>query len=119
MFSLIIGVTADKIGFNPLFIAMGFLILLVLFLVTFIAERRKNAPEGVCGDENIKNWKLQNQSAHHIELLVDGQHSLCLYILEENMFRVLLKRKGFCRWTEPGALLRKRMSRGRASSRRY
>ncbi len=44
--------------------------------------------------KTLKNWKLQNQSAHHIELLVDGQHSLCLYILEENMFRVLLKRKG-------------------------
>lgn len=69
--------------------------------------------------KTLKNWKLQNQSAHHIELLVDGQHSLCLYILEENMFRVLLKRKGFCRWTEHGALLRKRMSVGRASSRRY
>ncbi|MFH5011913.1 hypothetical protein RAC87_23525, partial [Salmonella sp. 2019-SM265] len=44
--------------------------------------------------KTLENWKLHNQSAHHIELLVDGQHSLCLYILEENMFRVLLKRKG-------------------------
>ncbi|HGK7505731.1 TPA: MFS transporter [Kluyvera cryocrescens] len=40
-FSLIIGVTADKIGFNPLFIAMGFFDLIgACFLVTFIAERR-------------------------------------------------------------------------------
>lgn len=40
-FSLIIGVTADKIGFNPLFIAMGFFDLIgAVFLVTFIAERR-------------------------------------------------------------------------------
>ena len=40
-FSLIIGVTADKIGFNPLFIAMGFFDLIgAFFLVTFIAERR-------------------------------------------------------------------------------
>lgn len=23
--------------------------------------------------KTLKNWKLQNQSAHHIELLVDGQ----------------------------------------------
>ena len=39
--SLIIGVTADKIGFNPLFIAMGFFDLIgAFFLVTFIAERR-------------------------------------------------------------------------------
>ncbi|MCV4731601.1 MFS transporter, partial [Escherichia coli] len=42
LFSLIIGVIADKIGFNPLFIAMGFFDLVgAFFLVTFIAERRK------------------------------------------------------------------------------
>lgn len=41
LFSLIIGVTANKIGFNPLFIAMGFFDLIgAFFLVTFIAERR-------------------------------------------------------------------------------
>lgn len=41
IFSLIIGVTADKIGFNPLFIAMGFFDLIgAIFLVSFIAERR-------------------------------------------------------------------------------
>ncbi|ECF6083503.1 MFS transporter [Salmonella enterica subsp. houtenae] len=41
LFSLMIGVTADKIGFNPLFIAMGFFALIgAFFLVTFIAERR-------------------------------------------------------------------------------
>lgn len=41
LFSLIIGVTADKIGFNPLFIAMGFFDLIgAVFLVAFIAERR-------------------------------------------------------------------------------
>ena len=41
LFSLIIGVTADTIGFNPLFIAMGFFDLIgALFLVAFIAERR-------------------------------------------------------------------------------
>lgn len=34
-------VTADKIGFNPLFIAMGFFDLIgAVFLVAFIAERR-------------------------------------------------------------------------------
>ncbi|AWQ17466.1 Hexuronate transporter [Pantoea ananatis] len=43
IFSLIIGVTADTIGFNPLFIAMGFFDLIgAVFLVMFIAERRKN-----------------------------------------------------------------------------
>ncbi|KJF77223.1 hypothetical protein UA70_28245, partial [Raoultella planticola] len=41
LFSLLIGVTADKIGFNPLFIAMGFFDLIgAIFLVAFIAERR-------------------------------------------------------------------------------
>jgi len=41
LFSLVIGYTADKIGFNPLFIAMGFFDLFgALFLVAFIAERR-------------------------------------------------------------------------------
>ncbi|AFJ47668.1 MFS transporter [Shimwellia blattae] len=41
IFSLIIGVTADKIGFNPLFIAMGFFDLIgAFFLIAFIAERR-------------------------------------------------------------------------------
>ncbi|MBH0127471.1 MFS transporter [Enterobacter sp. SECR18-0236] len=41
LFSLLIGVTADKIGFNPLFIAMGFFDLIgAVFLVAFIAERR-------------------------------------------------------------------------------
>lgn len=41
LFSLLIGVTADKIGFNPLFIAMGFFDLIgAFFLVAFIAERR-------------------------------------------------------------------------------
>ncbi|TWD33856.1 MFS transporter [Pantoea sp. SJZ147] len=43
IFSLIIGVTADTIGFNPLFIAMGFFDLIgAVFLVMFIAERRQS-----------------------------------------------------------------------------
>ncbi|MDJ0040020.1 MFS transporter [Pantoea allii] len=42
IFSLIIGVTADTIGFNPLFIAMGFFDLIgAVFLVMFIAESRQ------------------------------------------------------------------------------
>ncbi|GLY59372.1 MFS transporter [Pectobacterium carotovorum subsp. carotovorum] len=41
LFSLLIGVTADKIGFNPLFVAMGFFDLIgAIFLIAFIAERR-------------------------------------------------------------------------------
>jgi len=44
--------------------------------------------------KTLKNWTLHTQSAHHLELLVDGQHTLCLYVLEDALFRVLLKRKG-------------------------
>jgi len=44
--------------------------------------------------KTLKNWTLQKQAAHHIELLVDGQHTLYLYVLEKTLFRVLLKRKG-------------------------
>ncbi|MGN8163627.1 MFS transporter [Pantoea sp. 22096] len=42
IFSLIIGVTADTIGFNPLFVAMGIFDLIgAVFLVMLIAERRQ------------------------------------------------------------------------------
>ena len=42
IFSLIIGITADTIGFNPLFVAMGFFDLIgAVFLVMLIAERRQ------------------------------------------------------------------------------
>lgn len=44
LFSLLIGVTADTIGYNPLFIAMGFFDLIgAVFLIAFIAERRQKA----------------------------------------------------------------------------
>ncbi|MEN4794741.1 MFS transporter [Pantoea agglomerans] len=42
IFSLIIGVSADTIGFNPLFVAMGFFDLIgAVFLVMLVAERRQ------------------------------------------------------------------------------
>ncbi|HDJ2741125.1 TPA: glycoside hydrolase family 31 protein [Salmonella bongori] len=44
--------------------------------------------------KTLKNWIVQKQFPHHVELLVDGQHTLCLYVLEETLFRVLVKRKG-------------------------
>ncbi|WAH56816.1 MFS transporter [Pseudomonas silvicola] len=41
LFSLVIGLTTDTFGFDPIFIAMGFFDLLgCLFMVLFIAERR-------------------------------------------------------------------------------
>nr|MBA2816312.1 MFS transporter [Candidatus Pantoea persica] len=46
IFSLIIGVATDTIGFNPLFVAMGFFDLVgAIFLVMFIAERRQRSAE--------------------------------------------------------------------------
>ncbi len=45
LFSLVIGMTTDTFGFNPIFIAMGFFDLLgCLFMVLFIAERRSARP---------------------------------------------------------------------------
>lgn len=44
--------------------------------------------------KTLKHWSLHQQLEHHVELTVDGQHTLCLYVLEENLFRVLLKRQG-------------------------
>ena len=44
--------------------------------------------------ETLKHWSLHQQLEHHVELTVDGQQTLCLYVLEENLFRVLLKRQG-------------------------
>jgi alpha-glucosidase len=44
--------------------------------------------------KTLKNWTLDKQSANHLELLVDNQHRLSLYVLEENLFRVLIERKG-------------------------
>jgi len=47
IFSLIIGVTADTVGFNPLFIAMGFFDLIgAIFLVIWIADRRSAKDSG-------------------------------------------------------------------------
>jgi ACS family hexuronate transporter-like MFS transporter len=44
LFSLLIGAVADNIGFNPLFIAMGFFDLVgAVFLIALIAERRNPA----------------------------------------------------------------------------
>ncbi|WP_370546306.1 glycoside hydrolase family 31 protein [Edwardsiella tarda] len=44
--------------------------------------------------KTLKHWSFNRQSAHHVELAVDGQHILCLYMLEERLFRVVLKRHG-------------------------
>ena len=68
--------------------------------------------------KTLKNWTLDTQSANHLELLVDSQHRLCLYVLEENLFRVLIKRKGELALDRTRASHRKRRAVGRSPSRR-
>jgi alpha-glucosidase len=43
--------------------------------------------------KTLKNWTLLKSDAHRVELSVDGKHRLCLYVLEQSMFRVLIKRE--------------------------
>ncbi len=62
--------------------------------------------------KTLKHWSLHQQLEHHVELTVDGQHTLCLYVLEENLFRVLLKRRPAGAGSHR-ASLRSRMCRGR------
>lgn len=43
LFSLVIGLTVDQFGYNPIFIAMGFFDLIgAVFMIVFIAERRSS-----------------------------------------------------------------------------
>lgn len=65
--------------------------------------------------KTLKNWTLDTQSANHLELLVDSQHCLCLYVLEENLFRVLIKRKGELALDRTRASHRKKTCRGKVA----
>ena len=65
--------------------------------------------------KTLKHWSLHQQLEHHVELTVDGQHTLCLYVLEENLFRVLLKRQGQLALDRTGVSPRSRMCRGKAA----
>lgn len=42
----------------------------------------------------LKNWLLTQHTHEFIELTVDDQHLFRVYVLEEDLFRVLVKRKG-------------------------
>ncbi|ARJ42776.1 alpha-glucosidase [Pantoea alhagi] len=44
--------------------------------------------------KTLKNWTLVGEYADRIELRVDEQHLFCLYVLEESLFRILIKRRG-------------------------
>lgn len=43
--------------------------------------------------KTLKNWTLLTADANHVELGVDGKHRLSLFVLEQGMFRVLIKRE--------------------------
>lgn len=44
--------------------------------------------------KTLKHWTLVGQHADRIELHVDDAHLFCLYVLEQDLFRVLIKRNG-------------------------
>lgn len=64
--------------------------------------------------KTLKHWSLHQQLEHHVELTVDGQHTLCLYVLEENLFRVLLN-AGQLALDRTSSIARSRMCRGKAA----
>ena len=68
--------------------------------------------------KTLKNWTVDKQSANHLELLVDNQHRLCLYVLEENLFRVLIKRKGELALDRTWSIAGERRTVGRPPPRR-
>ncbi|PHI32327.1 glycoside hydrolase family 31 protein [Budvicia aquatica] len=41
--------------------------------------------------KTLKNWTLKQQHSDHVELWVDNRHTFCLYVLEQDLFRVLVK----------------------------
>lgn len=43
--------------------------------------------------KTLKDWTLKNHDANRAVLTLDGKHELHLYVLEEGMFRVLIKRQ--------------------------
>ncbi|MFG1173592.1 TIM-barrel domain-containing protein [Erwiniaceae bacterium CAU 1747] len=44
--------------------------------------------------KTLKNWSLLGSDNQQVMLKVDGQHVLCLYVLEPTLFRVAIKRQG-------------------------
>lgn len=70
--------------------------------------------------KTLKNWKLQNQSAHHIELLVDGQaFSLPVYTRRKYVPGSIKTEGGFVAGPTWSIAPEKDVPLGRASSRRY
>lgn len=69
--------------------------------------------------KTLKNWTLAAQHADHVELLVDERHRFCLYVLENDLFRVLIKREGGLALDRTRASRRRRMCpRGARSAQR-
>ena len=44
--------------------------------------------------KTLKQWTLLASDSHSVTLLVDGQHHFCIYVLEEALFRVAIRRQG-------------------------
>ncbi|QIQ20423.1 glycoside hydrolase family 31 protein [Zophobihabitans entericus] len=42
--------------------------------------------------KTLKNWQFKQQDNDCIELLVDDKYNFCIYVLEQKLFRVLIKR---------------------------
>lgn len=42
--------------------------------------------------KTLKKWKFKQQQHNCIELLIDDKYHFCLYVLEQKLFRVLIKR---------------------------
>lgn len=41
----------------------------------------------------LKNWKLNQQHQNFVELEVDNKHLFRIYVLDDSLFRVLVKKK--------------------------
>lgn len=44
--------------------------------------------------KSLKSWKLSAQQPERIDLLVDDKHIFSVYVLEDNLMRVLIRRNG-------------------------
>lgn len=44
--------------------------------------------------KTLTHWTLTKTDDHHVELTVDGKHLFCLWVLEQDLIRVAVKRQG-------------------------
>ncbi len=46
--------------------------------------------------KSLKSWTLSARHPEHVDFTVDGKHLLSLYVLDEKLMRVLIRRQGEC-----------------------